>query len=385
MSSNPVFSGGTDSQVTSQVDGPDNLHPIEANADAILFLNSLQQEELQLFLFSETLVMVSDSGEPQGELTIQVQKGSRVDEFGIFTHCLFVHAFSRGFINKTVCGNSLQGYLSWNMEILEQQSQEFIKLQSIPMEQKLNLVTKDDRLIITRRVKEGEDVKTERITKSCSSIAGFISEAANLVLLRVMAWRQMVPSNARFLALDTEGKLCHSTYQCLGSQTVEINHQQVEVFVVEQNIHSQVGIPSSCQFYLLSDGHLAKRIQVGSPACCMIFKMPNVREKDEIESPPVFGKKDLVWEEDAELYSKFIDRKEELRLSHSRYLGQHPEAKAIISDFLLFLLLSQPEDVVTFASEHFSPYSPFEMPLTSWTSKHRLSLFCLPVSSWKEA
>lgn len=39
-----------------------------------------------------------------------------------------------------------------------------------------------------------------------------MSEAANLVLLRVMAWQQKVPSNARFLALDSEGKLCHSTY-----------------------------------------------------------------------------------------------------------------------------------------------------------------------------
>ena len=45
-----------------------------------------------------------------------------------------------------------------------------------------------------------------------SSIKGFISEAANLVLLRVMAWRRMVPSNARFLTLDTEGKLCYLTY-----------------------------------------------------------------------------------------------------------------------------------------------------------------------------
>lgn len=44
------------------------------------------------------------------------------------------------------------------------------------------------------------------------STAGFISEAANLLLLRVMAWRRRVPSKARFLALDTEGKLCSSTY-----------------------------------------------------------------------------------------------------------------------------------------------------------------------------
>lgn len=57
-----------------------------------------------------------------------------------------------------------------------------------------------------------QEVKTEVAFFPWHSITGFISEAANLVLLRVMAWRQTVPSNARFLALDTEGKLCYSTY-----------------------------------------------------------------------------------------------------------------------------------------------------------------------------
>lgn len=57
-----------------------------------------------------------------------------------------------------------------------------------------------------------QEVKTEVTFIPGSSTMGFISEAANLVLLRVMAWRQTVPSNARFLALDTEGKLCYSTY-----------------------------------------------------------------------------------------------------------------------------------------------------------------------------
>lgn len=57
-----------------------------------------------------------------------------------------------------------------------------------------------------------QEVKTEVTFFPWHSIAGFVSQAANLVLLRVMAWRQTVPSNARFLALDTEGKLCYSTY-----------------------------------------------------------------------------------------------------------------------------------------------------------------------------
>lgn len=65
-------------------------------------------EKLLLF-FPETLAIVSDTGEPQGELTIEVQKGKYRDEQGILTHCLLVHACSRGFIDKSPCGSSLLG------------------------------------------------------------------------------------------------------------------------------------------------------------------------------------------------------------------------------------------------------------------------------------
>lgn len=65
-------------------------------------------EKLMLF-FPETLAIVSDTGEPQGELTIEVQKGKYRDDQGILTHCLLVHASSRGFIDKSPCGSSLLG------------------------------------------------------------------------------------------------------------------------------------------------------------------------------------------------------------------------------------------------------------------------------------
>ncbi|XP_032968324.1 ciliogenesis-associated TTC17-interacting protein [Rhinolophus ferrumequinum] len=361
----------------NQASAPESLPPPEANAEAIHFLNSLRKEELQMLFFSETLAMVSNTGEPQGELTIDVQRGSHKDVSGNMLHCPLVHAYSKGFMDKTLCGNSLLGYLSWNLEIKEQQSQEFLKLHILPMERKMSLLKQEDQLAMTRSIKEGEEVKTEVTFFPWHSVAGFISESANLLLLRVMAWRRMVPSNARFLALDMEGKLCYSTYQALGSQTIQMDHQQVEVFIVEQTVHSEEGIPMSCQFYLLPDGHLAKRVQVGSPGCCMITKMPIIREEDEIEPRPVFEKKPLMWEEDMELYSRFLDRKEELRLSHTRYLQQHPEAKALISDFLLFLLLRQPADVVTFAAEHFGPFALSWPPTPGLRSSNRPSPFGL--------
>lgn len=72
-------------------------------------LHPAGQEELQMLFFSETLAMVSNTGEPQGELTIDVQTGKHRDDTGALSNCLLVHAFSRGFMDKMLCGNSLLG------------------------------------------------------------------------------------------------------------------------------------------------------------------------------------------------------------------------------------------------------------------------------------
>lgn len=62
-----------------------------------------------MLFFSETLAMVSKTGEPQGELTIEVQSGKHEDNMGTMLPCALVHAFSRGFVDKMLCGNSLLG------------------------------------------------------------------------------------------------------------------------------------------------------------------------------------------------------------------------------------------------------------------------------------
>lgn len=66
---------------------------------------------------------------------------------------------------------------------------------------------------------------------------------------------------------------------------------------------------------------------------------------------------------------------EQLRLSHTRYLQQHPDAEALISDFLLFLLLRQPADVVTFAAEFFGPFAARRPPTPALRSSKPLSPF----------
>ncbi|XP_016304785.1 ciliogenesis-associated TTC17-interacting protein-like [Sinocyclocheilus anshuiensis] len=97
-------------------------------------------------------------------------------------------------------------------------------------------------------------------------------------------------------------------------------------------------------------------MHLGSPAIMKLQHLPFLLDGVEKDQIPVFEKKPLIWEEDMELYSKIFDRKEELKADYSSYIRQHPVLKALLGDFLQFLLLRKPQDVFSFAHDFFAPF-----------------------------
>ncbi|CAB1325638.1 unnamed protein product [Coregonus sp. 'balchen'] len=79
-------------------------------------------------------------------------------------------------------------------------------------------------------------------------------------------------------------------------------------------------------------------------------------ERTVRDDKPVFEKMPLVWEEDMQINSKFLDRKK-LKAKHNTYLRQHLELCAIMGYVLQFLLLQNPSNLFMFASEYF-PHRP---------------------------
>ena len=52
--------------------------------------------------------------------------------------------------------------------------------------------------------------------------------------------------------------------------------------------------------------------------------------------------------------SQLNERKRELKDQHAAYIGEHPELKNILSDFMAAVLLEKPDDTFAFAAEHFA-------------------------------
>nr|XP_055068612.1 ciliogenesis-associated TTC17-interacting protein isoform X1 [Misgurnus anguillicaudatus] len=338
---------------TSQSD----TEELKASANALEFINNIAPSDLDQCLFADSLVNVSESGRELGDFSISVSRASYNEEL-----CFLLHASSHGVIDEVPCGTSIVAYISERLEILEENQHEYVKLENQMLDRKVQMIRQDDQLVVNRIISDKEGVKTQTHTFPLISLKGFVSEASNFLILRILTRQKIVPENLTFLSFDADTVISKSTYRALGWKKQKIGEELVNIFGIERTVSSAKEIPSTWNSYLLSDGHLASRVQLGSPAMMTLLHLPLLHDGGDNDQIPVFEKKPLIWEEDMELNSKFLDRKEELKADYSTYVRQHPELKALMADFLQFLLLRKPSDVFSFARDFFTPFASQSPP-----------------------
>ncbi|XP_062434986.1 ciliogenesis-associated TTC17-interacting protein isoform X2 [Rhea pennata] len=267
-------------------------------------------------------------------------------------------------------------YVSMQLETLEQELRERMEFRAHPMERRIHMVKHGEELVVSKTLWEGQtETLSERFCHSLATLRGLLAEGASLLALRVLARRRAVPPCLAFPTFDADGHLCASSYRALGVQQQPVGSEEAEVFVVERAVHSEAGIPAAWHLSFLRDGHLARRVQVGCPVVLLLQRMPVHIETDEVEPQPVFPKEPLAWEADAQLYSCFLDRKEELQASHATFVRRHPELGALLADFLQALLLRRPPDPVAFAADFFAPFARRRPPGARFAASSAASPF----------
>ncbi|XP_031446420.1 ciliogenesis-associated TTC17-interacting protein isoform X5 [Phasianus colchicus] len=286
---------------------------------AAKFLNRIGPEELERCLFAETLALVATGGQPQGHLWVRARHAPYEQEGQRVRSCLLLQAGSQGLLDGVPYSCSLTGYVSMQLETLEQEQHERLEFGAHPMERKIHMVQHPHGMTVTVTTREGE--------------------------------------------------------RSLGMRQQPVGSAQGEVLVVERALHTAESIPMVWHYSLLPSGHLARRVQVGCPVVAVLQDAPALSGMGA-EPQPLFPKQLLDWEEDAQLCSWFLDRKEELRASHSTYIQQHPELFALLADFLQALLLRQPPDPILFAAEFFAPFARHQPPGPSFASSISPSPFC---------
>uniref|UniRef100_A0A1I8I1U5 Ciliogenesis-associated TTC17-interacting protein n=2 Tax=Macrostomum lignano TaxID=282301 RepID=A0A1I8I1U5_9PLAT len=337
---------------------PEN--PPVSSDSALAFLRELQEDDFTYLLFEDSLVSVSEQGKQLGEYKMSVEKAIKFGD-----PCLLVTASSHGLIDNVPCGTSISCYVTFNLETIEQRQHEYVKLENHPLDRRVDIVRCDEGLRVTKNVVQGERKETASKVMPYGAMEGFISEGANLLLQRLLITK-IFPSFFDVLSFDSDSNLCQASYTFLGEKSQLIGGQPVQVLGVQRVIQSMTDVPTSWQTYFLKDSHLITRAQVGSPVIMKVLQIPELIEPDERIPKPDFPKRELQWEDDLELYSRYSERKEAIKADHLSYMRDHPELSAMMSDFLQHLLLRKPANPVQSAAEYFASFSTRLPPQASF-------------------
>ncbi|XP_054452150.1 ciliogenesis-associated TTC17-interacting protein [Anoplopoma fimbria] len=328
------------------IEGLDLAMELKASDEALTFMSSVEPAELLKCVFPDSLVTVSEGGRDLGKFSVTVEFDRRAQQ-----PCMLLHAQSQGAIDDSPCGTTVTAYITTDLEVLEEDYHEYVKLEGHSLDRRCHMVQHDGQMVIDKVTTVGEETSMESVSYPMSVLNGLVTEGSNLLLMRLLALRKKVPEHMTFISFDQGLHIIHTTFSKLGVKQLEVGDETVEVFGVERIVHSVEEGPTTWQCYFLGDGHMASRVQVGSPVTMRLLQL-----KKGFEKIP------LVCEEDMQMHSKFLDIKEELKADHASYMRQHPEIRALISDFLQFLLLRKPNDVFQFAREYFLPFASRRPP-----------------------
>lgn len=325
-----------------------------ASKEALEFCKNIRSSDIDACLFKDELVNVGEDGKTLGELTISIEKTVYAGEI-----VLLIHASSQGKVEDVPTGTSLTAYVRPNLSVIEQHHQEYIKVPNHELEKTTSMKREQDSFNVKRQVTQGTETRSYSHSYSLNEVEGLVTEASNLLLQRLLAKMEVQDfEDLTFLTIDSEsGKLFPSRYKSLPERTQKVGAKEISVLGIERTVSSASDLPCTWQSFFMDDGHLTMRVQVGSPFVVTVEIIPHRIEKEEYEEKPIFGKKPLNWEEDAELHSVFLERKEALKADHFTYLRQHPDAQALLADFMQFVLLHKPDDVVKFAGSYFTSFS----------------------------
>ncbi|XP_032422195.1 ciliogenesis-associated TTC17-interacting protein isoform X3 [Xiphophorus hellerii] len=250
----------------------------KASEEAVNFLTSIEPEELQKCVFSESLLVMSDCGGVLGEFSMSMELTHRALE-----PCVILHARSHGAIDGSPCGTTVTAYLTADLEVLEEDYHEYVKLDSYSVEKKCHMAQRDEQMVINKITAMGEDVTEEEcVSYPMSVLRGLVTEGSSMLLMRLMALRKKVPKNMVFIILDRSLHITQTTFRELAVKKIQVHGETVEVFGLERMVCSADGDHPTWHSYFLNNGYLASRKQVGSPVTMKVIR--ELSKKDRVLS-----------------------------------------------------------------------------------------------------
>ncbi|VDL27812.1 unnamed protein product, partial [Hymenolepis diminuta] len=247
------------------------------------------------------------------------------------------------------------------------------------------------RIELNNLVVEIEEIVNSHSTQSTrryplNDIKRFLSKGALLIMKRIYAIKRFENTLTAY-TLASEGNLCKFSLVSWFDQSATFHgvdwpiiNPFIDLSVLiepkellnERNTENTSGIQTEIAMkqilestlgnitktmYFTNNGQLLSIVQVGLPLVFKTLGLPKPPKKEQYLSASNIVEDEFNWMENCILFSKYTERKEELKSRYQLYLRNHPELIDLIKEFLQVILLEKPEDTLSFAAKFFASFS----------------------------
>ncbi|VUZ40910.1 unnamed protein product, partial [Hymenolepis diminuta] len=216
------------------------------------------------------------------------------------------------------------------------------------------------RIELNNLVVEIEEIVNSHSTQSTrryplNDIKRFLSKGALLIMKRIYAIKRFENTLTAY-TLASEGNLCKFSLELLNERNTENTSGIQTEIAMKQILESTLGNITKTM-YFTNNGQLLSIVQVGLPLVFKTLGLPKPPKKEQYLSASNIVEDEFNWMENCILFSKYTERKEELKSRYQLYLRNHPELIDLIKEFLQVILLEKPEDTLSFAAKFFASFS----------------------------
>ncbi|XP_023237278.1 ciliogenesis-associated TTC17-interacting protein-like isoform X2 [Centruroides sculpturatus] len=282
--------------------------------------------------------------ESVGEFVIVMGRINRENE-----RCILIHVNNSAVIDDVKYATDITTICTTNLETLQQVYRRTEESEENIFDQRIVLLRDEKNYTVKKIIFNGQI--HEKITRIIprEELPGFISEGASFLLHRYILKTKMKGPFC-LNGIDTNLGKCTVTFVPLEEMGQTIQRHLVYIVGVKQKTTNfKKEEETWTTYYNHLDFHMTQRKQSDSPVEMVLVRLPIGLGR----APPNFL---ADWESNPQLWSYFNERKAAIVADYMEYLHRNPEVKALLSDFLLFLLHKKPSDICDAAAHFFNDY-----------------------------
>ena len=275
--------------------------------------------------FSEELEIQTFDGTKVGQLLFSVNQDKDRDRYLIELH-------SKWQIGSTLGGVTSQATLNKDLLIEECEEMVFYKKDTLSSQTvKIVPFSETEReLLFIRTEDDKKEIETD--TLPLDKVSYVITMGTSFLYQRLVALGRAELLDRELYEVDIGCKLAEVRYEIIKGESVKMKKESKKGNVL-------------CSFEYGSDGEVILHEEIDT-------QLRYTKKKTEI--PKDIGT--LVWTEDIEMISKYLDDKASLESGYVDYIRAHPRIHSILSDYLHYILIRKPDDVFVATHDFFKAF-----------------------------